>query len=56
MGKHSAPSDGTVFVEETRLDGATDHLELRASHTGLPFSKEVAVQCGTFFRSGRFSR
>ena len=56
MGKHSAASDGTVFVEETRLDGATDHLELRASHTGLPFSKEVAIQCGAFFRSGRFSR
>lgn len=56
MGKHSTASDGTVFVEETRLDGATDHLELRASHTGLPFSKEVAIQCGAFFRSGRFNR
>jgi pimeloyl-ACP methyl ester carboxylesterase len=55
-GKHSTASDGTVFVEETQLDGATDHLQLRVSHTGLPFSKEVAVQCGAFLRDGRFNR
>ena len=56
LGKHSTASDGTVFVEETRLDGAADHLELRVSHTGLPFSKEVAMQCGAFFQTGRFKR
>jgi pimeloyl-ACP methyl ester carboxylesterase len=55
LGAHSSPSDGTVFVEETRLDGAVQHLELRVSHFGLPFSKEVASQASSFFRTGHFS-
>jgi pimeloyl-ACP methyl ester carboxylesterase len=56
LGAHDRPSDGTVFLEETRLDGAAEHLELRVSHTGLPFSKEVARQAGAFFQTGRFIR
>jgi len=56
LGAHQMPSDGTVFVEETRLEGAVEHLQLRVSHTGLPFSKEVARQVGAFFQTGRFIR
>jgi pimeloyl-ACP methyl ester carboxylesterase len=56
LGAHREPSDGTVFVEETRLEGAVEHLQLRVSHTGLPFSREVARQAGAFFQTGRFIR
>jgi pimeloyl-ACP methyl ester carboxylesterase len=56
VGRHRSPSDGTVFLEETRLDGAAQHLVLPVSHTGLPFSAEVARQTGSFLRSGKFSR
>ncbi|MGO9932052.1 MAG: alpha/beta fold hydrolase [Steroidobacteraceae bacterium] len=55
VGVHGAPSDGTILVDETRLDGMSQHLVVRASHTGLPFSAEVARQTGAFLRTGRFS-
>jgi pimeloyl-ACP methyl ester carboxylesterase len=55
VGRHRAPSDGTVFVEETRLAGASQHLILKVSHTGLPFSASVARATGTFLRTGRFA-
>jgi pimeloyl-ACP methyl ester carboxylesterase len=56
VGRHDAPSDGTVFVTETHLHGAVEHLVLRVSHTGLPFSREVARQAAVFMRSGHFNR
>ena len=54
LGPLHAPSDGTVMVEETQLDGAADHLTLRVSHSGLLFSSKVARQTAAFLRSGRF--
>jgi pimeloyl-ACP methyl ester carboxylesterase len=54
VGAHRTPSDGTVFVDETRLSGVSQHLVLRVSHTGLPFSAGVARQAGTFLRTGAF--
>jgi pimeloyl-ACP methyl ester carboxylesterase len=54
VGTHGVPSDGTILVDETRLDGVSQHLVLRASHTGLPFSSEVARQTGAFLSTGRF--
>ena len=56
VGTHGAPSDGTIFVEETRLAGISQHLVLRVSHTGLPLSSTVARQTGAFLRSGTFIR
>jgi pimeloyl-ACP methyl ester carboxylesterase len=56
VGKHDSPSDGTVFLDETQLQGAREHLVLRVSHTGLPFSSEVSRQTGVFLSTGRFSR
>jgi pimeloyl-ACP methyl ester carboxylesterase len=56
VGRHDTPSDGTVFLDETRLDGAIEHLTLRVNHTGLPFSREVCRQAGTFLATGRFIR
>ena len=54
VGRHASPSDGTVFVEETRLPGASQHLILRVSHTGLPFSAAVARHTGAFLGTGQF--
>jgi pimeloyl-ACP methyl ester carboxylesterase len=54
VGAHRTPSDGTVFVDETRLSGISQHLILRVSHTGLPFSAAVARQAGAFLRAGVF--
>jgi pimeloyl-ACP methyl ester carboxylesterase len=56
VGRHEAPSDGTVFLAETHLHGAVEHLVVRVSHTGLPFSREVARQAAAFMRCGHFSR
>jgi pimeloyl-ACP methyl ester carboxylesterase len=56
VGTGTAPSDGTVLVEETRIDGVTDHLVMRVSHSGMLFSAAVAKQTGVFLRTGRFER
>jgi pimeloyl-ACP methyl ester carboxylesterase len=56
VGPLSAPSDGTVSVAETGLDGAADRTVLRVSHTGMLFSAAVARQAAAFLRSGRFER
>ncbi|MFI4891415.1 MAG: esterase/lipase family protein [Steroidobacterales bacterium] len=54
--RFDAPNDGTVFVEETRLDGARDHLVLPVTHAGLLLSPEVARQGAEFLLRGRFAR
>jgi pimeloyl-ACP methyl ester carboxylesterase len=54
VGAHQAPSDGTIFVDETRIDGATEHVVLHVSHFGLPLSADVAKQTASFLRDGRF--
>lgn len=56
VGTLGGPSDGTVLVEETLLDGAADRVVLRVSHTGMLFSGQVAKQTATFLRAGRFER
>jgi pimeloyl-ACP methyl ester carboxylesterase len=48
--------DGTVAVDETRLDGLADHMVIEASHSGLLFSAEAAAQAGEFLRTGHFRR
>jgi hypothetical protein len=54
VGIFGAPSDGTIFVEETRLAGIAEHLIVPVSHIGLPYSTLVATQVGAFLRSGKF--
>lgn len=54
VGIHGAPSDGTIFVDETRLPGISQHLVLRISHTVLPFSSTVARQTAAFLNDGSF--
>jgi hypothetical protein len=53
---HPGSSDGTIYVDETRIPGMKEHLVMRVSHTGLPFSRAVAKQTAAFLRSGRFDR
>lgn len=48
------PNDGTVSVEETRLDGMRDHIVLHVSHFGLLLSKAVYIQIQHFLQYGEF--
>jgi hypothetical protein len=59
LGRLLAPfheaCDGTVAVSETRLPGATEHIELPVSHMGMLMSSRVARETGLFLREGHFS-
>jgi pimeloyl-ACP methyl ester carboxylesterase len=48
------PNDGTVGVSETRLPGASAHLTLPVSHSGMLLSARVAHEVGQFLEHGRF--
>jgi hypothetical protein len=56
FGSFPGPNDGMVAVEETRLDGAADHIVLPVAHTALLWSSEVARQTVWFLEHGRFHR
>ena len=56
VGTLGGPSDGTILVGETQLEGAADRIVLRVSHTGMLFSAAVAKQAAAFLSTGRFSR
>ncbi|HHC6637252.1 TPA: triacylglycerol lipase [Vibrio parahaemolyticus] len=49
-------SDGTVTVEETRLDGMQDHIEVKQTHTSLIYNTFVPQQIDHFIRTGYFRR
>lgn len=48
------PNDGTVAVRETRIEGATDHIDLPVSHMGMLLSARAARHTARFLRDGRF--
>ncbi len=50
------PNDGTVSLEETRLEGASDHYALHLSHFSLLLSSATATQVVYFLQHGRFYR
>jgi hypothetical protein len=54
VNTHDGSSDGTIYVDETRIAGMKEHLVMRVSHMGLPFSAAVAAQTAAFLRNGRF--
>jgi len=56
IGRIEEENDGSVAVAETRLPGASDHIVLPVSHTGMLFSREVARQVGHFLTHGAFAR
>ncbi|MGY0615345.1 triacylglycerol lipase [Vibrio sp. FJH11] len=49
-------SDGTVTVEETRLEGMQDHIEAKQTHTSLIYNTFVPAQIDHFIRTGFFRR
>ena len=51
-----APHDGVVSVEETRISGAKDSIELHLAHTSMLFSNKLAEQVSGFLREGEFKR
>ena len=50
------PSDGTLLVSETELDGAKDHIVMPVSHTGIVFSVDVTEQIAGFLKEGAFAK
>lgn len=52
----ASDSDGTVLVEETRIDGAADRIVLPVGHTAMLFDTQVCEQLVHFLRHGRFRR
>lgn len=48
--------DGTVYVAETKLITAADHLIMPVSHTGMLVNSEVAQQTSYFLKNGQFKR
>ncbi len=50
----TGPSDGTIAVDEVRMEGAADRRVLPVSHTGMLFSGQVAAEVVHFLCNGRF--
>jgi pimeloyl-ACP methyl ester carboxylesterase len=48
------PNDGRVSVENTRVQGMTDHLVIGASHPALPRDRLAIRQTIAFLHKGRF--
>jgi len=48
------PNDGRVSVQSAMLTGMTDHVVVKASHTGLPRHTAAIEQTITFLRYGHF--
>ena len=49
------PSDGTVTVEETKVAGMSDFLELPATHTMMMWQEDVLEQIVTYLSTGSFN-
>lgn len=54
VSKLPEPNDGTVALQETLIEGATDQCTVPASHSWLLASPEAARQIVAFLDSGRF--
>ena len=54
--KQQLVHDGTVYVEETKIEAAVDHIIMPVSHTGMLVNKEVANQVIYFLQYGKFKR
>lgn len=49
------PNDGTVSIDETRLETMRDHITLPYTHTSMLMAEEVAKQVHDFLQTGQFS-
>jgi pimeloyl-ACP methyl ester carboxylesterase len=54
-GRQSEPSDGTVAVSETELEGLKDSIEMNVSHSEMLVSPEVIEQVEHFLLHGEFA-
>jgi pimeloyl-ACP methyl ester carboxylesterase len=50
------PNDGVVCLDETRMPGLSDHLEMPLSHSGMIFSSRATSQICYFLEHGHFAR
>jgi hypothetical protein len=48
------PNDGRVSVASSKLANMTDHVTIKASHTGLTVRREAIDQTIAFLDAGRF--
>ncbi|WP_375748628.1 esterase/lipase family protein [Vibrio sp. HN007] len=46
--------DGTVTVDETKIEGMADHIETKNSHTSILFSSRALKQIDYFIKNGHF--
>lgn len=54
IGGDDKRSDGTVTVEETKIAGMTDHIEINNSHTSLIYGASTLEQIHHFIQYSRF--
>ena len=50
------PSDGTVLLDETKLEGIRDHSAIRLNHFSMLFSRRCCVQIARFLATGTFGQ
>lgn len=56
MSTEKLAHDGTVYVSETKLASASDHIVLPVTHTGMLIDKNVIQQAIYFLQHGEFER